>query len=267
MDGMAGLHGWQWLFLMEGLPALLLSFAVLKLLPDGPAHATWLTGEDKKMLAARLTTEEPVGRPDLWPALRDPRLLALGISAVAVYAANYGIYLWLPQIVQAMGFSNTATGFVVASCYVAGIPAMILVGRSSSRRGERIWHVALPNLLTTLCLAVASLAQSNAILLLALAIGVTATYAPHGPYYSLPSSFLRGTAAAGGIGLIGTFGNFGGFFGPILIGVLMQGSGDYRTGFAADALWYAIAALIVLAVGRTLAPRSTMVAAKVGGVY
>jgi ACS family tartrate transporter-like MFS transporter len=255
MDGMAGLHGWQWLFLMEGLPAFLLSFAVLKYLPDGPARASWLTCEEKNRVAARLATEEPAGRPDLWHALFDLRLLALGIGAVASYAGAYGIYLWLPQIVQAMGFSNAATGFVVALCYVAGIPAMILVGRSSSRRGERIWHVALPCLLAAASLTFAGLAKSNALVLAALTLALIGNFAAFGPYFSLPSSFLRGTAVAGGIGLIGTFGNVGAFFGPVLTGILLQGSGDYRIGFAADAIEYAMAALIVIAVGRALAPR------------
>ena len=116
-----------------------------------------------------------------------------------------------------------------------------------------------PCLLTASCLAAASLTQSNAIVLAALVIGLPAAYAAFGPFFSLPSSFLRGTAAAGGIGLIGTFGNVGAFFGPVLIGVLVQGSGNYRTGFAADAIGYAMAALIVIAVGRALAPRAMMV--------
>jgi ACS family tartrate transporter-like MFS transporter len=255
MDGIAGLHGWQWLFMMEGLPAFLLSFAVLRFLPDRPAHASWLTCDEKNKIAARLATEEPSGRPDLWQALLDLRLLALGIGAVASYAGAYGIYLWLPQIVQAMGFSNTATGFVVALCYLAGIPAMILVGRSSSRRGERIWHVAMPCLVAAAGLAVAGFTQSNALVLAALTLALIGNLAAFGPYFSLPPSFLRGTAAAGGIALVGTFGNVGAFLGPVLTGVLLQGSGDYRFGFVADAVEYAIAALIVIAVGRALAPR------------
>jgi ACS family tartrate transporter-like MFS transporter len=256
MDGIASLHGWQWLFLMEGLPAFLLSFAVLKFLPDGPARAAWLTGEEKDTVAACLSIEEPSGRPDLWSALRDPRVIALGIAYSVFNAASYGIYLWLPQIVRAMDFSNTATGFVVALCFVSGIPALILGGRSSSKMGERIWHVALPWLLAASCLAAASLTQSNAIVLVVLVIGLAGNYAPFGAFFSLPQSFLRGTAAAGGIGLIGTFGNIGAFLGPVLIGVLVQGSGNYKTGFAADAIGFALAALIVIAVGRALASRA-----------
>jgi ACS family tartrate transporter-like MFS transporter len=259
LDGVADIHGWQWLFLLEGVPAFLLSFAVLKLLPDGPARVAWLTAEEKNAVTARLASEEPSGRPDLWSALRDPRVLALGIAYFAWNCADWGINLWLPQIVKAMGFSNTATGFVVAMCYVAGVPAMILCGRSSSKRDERIRHVALPFLLTAACLAAAALTQSNTIVLTALVVGLAAVFAAFGPFFSLPSSFLRGTAVAGGIGLVGTFGNFGAFLGPTLTGALVQGSGDFRSGFGADAIGFALAALIVAAVGRALAPRGIVV--------
>ena len=161
MDGVLGLHGWQWLFLLEGLPAFLLAFAVLKLLPDGPAHASWLTGAEKKTIAARHAAEDSTEHRDLWPALRDPRVLALGLVNFGIQCGLYGVQLWLPQIVQAMGFSNLATGFVVALPYVAGMGAMILWGRSSDARGERIWHVALPVLLAASGFAVASLAQTD----------------------------------------------------------------------------------------------------------
>jgi ACS family tartrate transporter-like MFS transporter len=259
LDGLAGLHGWQWLFLLEGLPAFLLAFAVLKYLPNGPARALWLTDEEKQTIATRLAAEEPAGRPNLWPALRDLRVVALGLAFLAANIAAYGLLLWLPQIVKAMGFSNAATGFVVALCFVAAIPAMILCGRSSSKRGERIWHIALPWLLTASCLAFASIAKSNAIVLTAFAIGLASNSATYGPFFSLPSSFLRGAAVAGGIGLIGTFGNIGAIIGPPLTGMLVQGSGHYSTGFAADSIGFALAALIVIAVGVVSAPRPTIV--------
>lgn len=253
MDGILGLHGWQWLFLVEGSPAFLIAFAVLKFLPDSPQHASWLTDAEKESIAACQAAEDPDGRPEFWPALRDPRLIALGIANFAFSVAAYGIYLWLPQIVRAMGFSNAATGFVVALCFVAAIPALFLCGRSSSNRGERIWHAALPWLITASCLAIASFADSNVIVLAALAVGLASNFAAFGAFFSLPATFLRGTAAAGGLGLFCTFGNIGGFFGPTLTGMLVQGSGNYRTGFAADAVGFALAALIVIAVGRALA--------------
>jgi MFS transporter, ACS family, tartrate transporter len=120
MNGVAGLPGWQWLFLMEGLPAFLLSFAVLKLLPDRPSRAPWLSDEEKKTVAVRLAAEDSPGRHDLRAGLRDPRVLALGLASFCYQASGYGLLLWFPQIVQTMGFSNFANGFIVASCFVVG---------------------------------------------------------------------------------------------------------------------------------------------------
>lgn len=258
MDGVAGLHGWQWLFLIEGVPAFLLAFTVLRLLPDGPAHAPWLTSEERKTIAARLAAEEPPGRPDLWSALRDPRVLALGLANFAFQASGYGVGLWLPQIVQAMGFSNFANGFVIVLPFAVGACAMILGGRSSSVRGERIFHVAVPWLLAASGFAVAGVMQSNMTVLAAMTFGWLGYYAAYGAFFSLPSSFLRGTAAAGGIGLFNTVGSIGGFFGPSLFGVLREGSGEYAASMAAAAFGMMLAALIVLAVGRAMTSRPSV---------
>src|SRR5262249_35772638 len=146
--------------------------------------------------------------------------------------------------VQAMGFSNFANGFIVSACVAVGIPAMILGGRSSSIRDERIWHVALPLLLGAPVFAIAAFMQSTTIVLAALTFGFVLFYVPYGPFFSLPSTFLRGTAAAVGIGVFNTFGSLGGFFGPSLFGVLKQTSGDYATGLAAVAFGLVLTALI-----------------------
>jgi ACS family tartrate transporter-like MFS transporter len=253
MDGAGGLRGWQWLFLLEGLPALLLSFAVLKLLPDGPADAPWLSGEEKATIAARLASEEHAGENDLWSGLRDPRVLALGVVLLGFGFARYGIGLFLPQIVQDMGFSNLATGFVVAVPYVASIGAMVLWARSSDARSERVWHVALAALLAASGFAVAGLAHSDLIVLVALTLVTIGIHAAFGPFFCLPSSFLSGPAAAGGIALITTISNFGGFLGPTVIGVLREGTGDYGAGMFVMALGMAMSAAVVLALGRAMA--------------
>jgi MFS transporter, ACS family, tartrate transporter len=114
MDAIFGLAGWQWLFLFEGLPAFLLAFAVLKLLPDGPAAAPWLTVDEKKEIITRLAAEDSPGERDLWQALRDPRVFALSLVLLGIVSGSLGVQLWLPQIVRAMGFASLATGFVVA---------------------------------------------------------------------------------------------------------------------------------------------------------
>jgi len=256
MDGLLGLRGWQWLFLLEGLPAVLLSFAVLKALPDGPARAAWLSGEEKAIIAARLASEEPTGDTGLWSGLRDPRVLALGVVLLGFAFARYGVGLFLPQIVQAMGFSNLETGFVVAVPYVVSIGAMVLWARSSDAKGERIWHVALAALFTAAGFGVAGLGDSDLLVLVALTMVTVGIHAAYGPFFCLPSSFLSGPAAAGGIALITTISNFGGLLGPTIIGVLRQETGGYGAGMSVMALGMLMSAGIVLALGRAMALRT-----------
>ena len=136
MDGIAGLHGWQWMFILEGLPASLLAVVALKLLPDRPASASWLTAEEKKTIAARLKSEEGQDHREFWPALRDPRVIALGLVLLGNQIGLYGVQLWLPQIVQDMGFSNFATGFVVALCFIAGNDRDDPLGPAQRRQGR-----------------------------------------------------------------------------------------------------------------------------------
>jgi MFS transporter, ACS family, tartrate transporter len=255
MEGIAHLHGWQWLFLLEGLPALLLAFAVFRFLPDGPSDASWLSSAEKEAIGELLVAEDTVKRRELWPALRDPRVLALGAVVFGVDTGIYGITLWLPQIVQGMGFSNFATGFVVALLYIVSMPAMILWGRSSDQKRERIWHVALPAMLAAVGFVVASLAQSDLLVLAALGAATFGLMAALAPMLSLPSLFLSGTAAAGGIALCNTLGSFGGFAGPYMLGVLKQETGGYASAMAALAFVLVMAALITLALGRAMGPR------------
>jgi ACS family tartrate transporter-like MFS transporter len=259
LDGVAGLHGWQWLFLLEGLPAFVLAFPVLLLLPDGPASASWLGDEEKRTIALRLGDEEGASRKEFWPVFRDRRVLALGLASIGLQFCIYGVQLWLPQIVQAMGFSNRATGFVVALPFAASAVAMIVVGRSSDVRGERIWHIALPLMLSTAAFSSAALAKSDSLVLVALGVATVCVYATYGPFFSFPSSFLRGSAAGAGIALSNAIGTIGGVLGPSLIGVLRQESGGYESSMVALALGAAVFAMIVLGLGRLApAPENTI---------
>jgi len=255
MDGVLGFHGWQWLFLLEGLPAFFLAFAVVKLMPDGPTLAGWLSAAEKDIIASRLGAEASVEHRDLWRALRDPRVLTLGFAAFGFSGGLYGTTVWLPQIVQGMGFSNLAVGFIVALPYGASMAAMILWGGSSDVRNERIWHVALPWLFAAAGFAGASLAQSDLVALIALAVAMVGILAAVGPFFSLPSSFLGGTAAAGGIALVNAIGTIGGFVGPTFIGVLRERTGDYSASMVALAVGLVVSATIVLALGRAMTPR------------
>jgi ACS family tartrate transporter-like MFS transporter len=259
MEGIGGLHGWQWMFILEGLPASIFAFLALKLLPDRPANASWLTAEEKQRVVARLTAEDTSEHRDFWPAVRDPRVIALGLVLLGNQIGLYGVQLWLPQIVQGMGFSNFANGFVVALCFIAGMIAMVLWARRSDAKGERIWHVAIPLLLGAFGLMFAAVVQSDMLVLLSLAVALVGTLAYNGPFFSLPSTFLAGTAAAGGVGFVNTIGSLGRFIGPYGVGVLKESSGGYSSAMAAMGAAMMVSGLIVLVMGRKMGTRKVAV--------
>ena len=255
MNGVAGLHGWQWMFILEGIPATVLAFASLKLLPDRPSKASWLSAHEKQRIERILAAESHVEKKELWPALFDYRVIALGLALLGNQCGLYGVQLWLPQIVQGMGFSNFATGFVVSLCFIAAMVSMILWARRSDARHERIWHVIIPLTLGGFGLIFAAAAQSPIVMLLALTISLVGMLAYNGPFFSLPATFLTGTAAAGGIGLINTIGSFGRIIGPSMVGVLKQQSGGYSSAMAGLASLMLASALIVFIMGRAMAVR------------
>ena len=258
MDGIANLDGWRWLFIIEGLPACLLALVVLKLLPDGPAHASWLTRDEKATIAARLAAEDVPMHREFWPALLDPRVWALGLVIFGTSLGTDGLSGWFPLIVQSMGFSNLANGFVVAMPSIAGACAMLLWARSSDKRSERVWHVALAELFAAAGFMIAGFASANAVVLLGLVVAVVGINAAYGPFYSLPSTFLAGPAAAGGIALIYSIGNLGGFVGPMIIGVSMEETGGYSAAMLVFSALLIVAAMTVVLLGRSHQIRTAM---------
>ena len=189
--------------------------------------------------------------------MRDPRVYALGLVYFGYSISFYGVGLWLPQIVQGMGVSNLMTGFVIAPAYVVAFVAMILWGRSSDARNERAWHVALPALMMVASLLIASQSQSNLLIFICLSLVVVGSMALQGPFWVLPSIFLSGSAAAGGIALINTIGTAaGGFAGPYVLGLLREATGGYSAGMLALALGPLLTASIVLFLGRQLGKRA-----------
>jgi ACS family tartrate transporter-like MFS transporter len=252
MNGFWGLEGWRWLFLIEAAPAILLAFLVMKFLPDRPAKAPWLSNEEKHFIAAQLQDEATARHVRLWPAFTDPRVYALAVVYFGYAVGNYGVGLWLPQIVQGMGVSNLATGFVVALPYLASLIAMVLWGRSSDRSGERVWHVAAPAMLMAASLFTASLLHSNPAILLALSLVLIGALALQGPFWVLPPAYLGGAAAAGGIAFINAIGTGGGgFFGPYLLGRMRETTGGFAAGMAVLAIAPALSAVVVLSLGRS----------------
>jgi MFS transporter, ACS family, tartrate transporter len=265
LDGVAGLHGWQWLFILEGLPACLIGLAVLRFLPDRPANAAWLDPDERRYVADRVEHEQSTKEHDLLRGLLDPRVLALGIAYGGILFAIYGFGLWLPLLMQGTGFSNSAIGFLTALLYLAAIPAMILWGRSSDRKNERTWHVASAALAAAAALFIASAVHNSAFLLIALALTGAGIYASLAPFYGVASSFLSGPAMATGIALINMIGGLlGGFAGQYLIGIIRDRTGSYAVALAVIAVSLLISACIVLALGRAVAPQKNSVTAVQG---
>ena len=261
MDGVAGFRGWQWLFLIEGSPACLLAFAVLKFLPDGPRAAGFLSGTEKQTIAARLAAERPAAPPNLWPGLYDARVWLLGLAGTGIGSAIFGSQLWLPQIVKALGYSNLTTGFIVAVPYLVAMLTVLLVGRSSDRRGERIWHTAIPLLVAAGGFVVAAVAHNDILVVAGLTAVVAGTIGTYGPYYSLSSSFFSGPAAPGAIALVNLMcTGLGGFIGPNVVGLLKQATGGYPAGMFALAAGLVGSVMILLVLGRVMAAREVRLA-------
>ncbi|MBN8973777.1 MAG: MFS transporter [Rhizobiales bacterium] len=250
LDGVMGFKGWQWLFIIEGIPSILLGVVSWFYLTDKPGKAMWLTADQKTWLASRLDSEATAKKAaqhmSLGQALSSPRVLILSLVYFGFVGALYGMQFWLPQIVKAFGFSNAQTGFVTAVPYLFGSVAMILWARHSDHTRERVWHVALALLLTAVALGASSFTSDPTLTLVALTFAAIGTFCTFGVFWTLPTAWLTGTAAAGGIALINSIGNLAGFGGPYLIGWVKETTGSTETGLLVLAIMPLIAALLVL---------------------
>ena len=264
LNGALGLAGWQWLFLIEGLPSVAVGLACLACLDDGPAHASWLEPAERDALLARLSAErrhrEAVHTFTLREALTNPRLLALSLVYFGIVSGNYGLGYWLPTIVSDVARSagldaatgirlNTLTGALVAVPYALAVVAMIAWTRRSDRTGERVWHVAGPSILGGVSLAAAAQLADPRLGAAALTLAAVCTYAALPTFWTLPPAVLTGTAAAGGIALVNSIGNLGGFVGPYLLGWLQQATGAPGAGLLALAACYVMAGVVTALLG------------------
>jgi MFS family permease len=260
LDGTAGLQGWQWLFLIEAAPALLLTPLVPRLLQDDPGQAKWLPAEERNWLIGQLAHErsqvESKRRYSIRECLTNGRVLFLA----SIYFSNVcllnGITFFMPQIVKGFGLSATRTGFVMAIPSLLALIALIAWGRSSDRRKERYGHAALANLVGGLALLLSVLIDDPTARIAALAVAFAGTLAFTSPFWSIPGSFLTGGAAAGGIGVISALGVTGGFLSPWFIGIIKDATGDFRAGLGAIALLAILVGVALLLFARAEYRRS-----------
>jgi ACS family tartrate transporter-like MFS transporter len=233
MDGAAGLAGWQWLFLLEGIPAVLLGLVVLFVLPNGPAKARWLSPKEKTLVQHRLD-EEIAQRKEqvhfkLSQALKSKWVWLLCLVYFLLNVGGYGYELWMPSIIndlKGLKFTSLGIGLVNAVPYLLAGIAMFLVGRNSDRTGDRRWHVAVSAAVSATGFFLSAYFNNPFLALAALTIAFIGLKSTVGPFWALATSFLTGTAAAGGIAFINSVGNLGGFAGPYLVGVLKDKTGN-----------------------------------------
>jgi ACS family tartrate transporter-like MFS transporter len=251
LHGLWGLKGWQWLFIVEGVPAVLLGIAAWWVLDERPEKAKWLTKTEARALAGVLAAEaeetEAAGYATLRQGLTNRRVLSLGILYFCIVIGLYGIGFWMPQVLQGYGLTPLQIGLLVAIPYLFASGDMVLWGWHSDRTGERRWHVALPLLVAGAALAVSAMNLALAPMVLALTVATVGIYAAVGTSWSFSTSILTGAAAAAGIALINSIGNAGGLVGPYVVGVLKDATGGFTAAllFLAGALVIAgIAALV-----------------------
>lgn len=247
----AGLKGWQWMFLMEAIPTILLGMVVLIVLPDRPADAKWLSAEEKRWLQAELAREHADSShghaSSLREALTMPRVWRYGLVYFCILVGLYGFSFWLPQIIASLGqITNVQVGLFTMIPYTLACIALVLWGRHSDATEERSWHVALPSLLGAAALIVSGWTSAPVIGFAALCVAAVGIYSGLPAFWALASRGLQGAAAAGAIALINSLGNFGGFFGPAAIGMAKTYTGSYAASLLTIAVFLALGAALVI---------------------
>jgi ACS family tartrate transporter-like MFS transporter len=232
LDGTLRLAGWQWLFLIEGIPAVVVGVIVLFVLPDKPEHARWLSAKQKEWIRVELEQERvrlgTQQRHRLGDVFTSGRIWMLCLLYLLLNIAGYGFEMWLPQIIKGFsGLSDVQIGFLNAIPYLAATVSMVLAGRHSDRTGERRWHVAAGAFAAAVGFSASAMAGNLALALSALVLAFAGLKAMLGPFWAFSTAALSGTAAAGGIAWINSIGNLGGFIGPTIVGQVRTATGSY----------------------------------------
>lgn len=244
--------GWRWLFLLEGVPAVLLGVITLFVLPDRPNEAHWLEPNERDWITSRLTEERRAKahteQMSIWQALRHPPVVVLTLRLFFCYSGGYIFWFWMPTLLKRLtGWSDIHIGWMGAIPFTAGLIGMLVLGWSSDRTRERRWHFAGPQLTAALGLTLwFVLPHTNALVMIVFTlIGFgTVSYLP--AFWALPSAFLTSSAAAAAVGFINCAASIGGFVGPKIFGDLSQRTGSFNTGFAMMIVCWIIASLLVL---------------------
>ena len=256
MRGAGGLAGWQWLFLLEGLPAVVLGAVTLGYLTDLPEQARWLSPGEREWLGRTMRRENEEKRrrhgATLGAAFTDKKVWRLCLLYFSIIIGFYGVVFWLPQIVKNFsGLSNAMVGLVSAVPYLIAAVAMVLIGNHSDSTGERRRHVAVPAFIGSAGLVLSAAMQDHSppLAFFALCLAALGIWSTLGPFWSLPTEFLSGAAAAGGIALVNSVGNVGGFVGPYVVGFVKDRTGGFTGGLVVLAAALCVGGLLALTLG------------------
>jgi ACS family tartrate transporter-like MFS transporter len=266
LHGGWGLAGWQWLFIVEAIPAVILAGVVFCYLTDRPAEAQWLAPDERAWLSKQLDLEQrqrqAVRDYSVVQALIDPRVLALSLVYFGAVATNYGLSFFLPQIVKGFGLNTFLTTLVSAAPYAVGLVAMIWWGRRSDRVAERRFHAAFPLFVAAAGIAVSTVLDDPTLKMISLCVAGFGIFACLPVFWTLPTAFLSGAAAAAGIAVINSIGNLAGFAGPFAMGWIKDHTGSYTGGLLLLAGLGNIAMGIVLTLGHDKSLHAPVAAAE-----
>ncbi|MBN3754353.1 MFS transporter [Paraburkholderia sp. Tr-20389] len=251
MSGVSGLAGWQWLFVLEGLPSIVMGVLVLALLKDRIADASWLTSEQKLLLQEKVANDSAEKNQHIsaFHAFRNAQVWLLAAIYFCLIMGLYGVSFWMPSIIKSMGIKEPVTvGLIYAIPYAAGTISMILVGRSADATKERRWHIAIPSLFGAVGLVASVVFGGSPVLAIAsLTLATMGILSAIPLFWSCPTAFLDGAAAAGGIALINSLGNLAGFVSPYMVGFVKDMTHSTDVGMYMLAAFMCTAAILIIA--------------------
>lgn len=253
-EGWLGLHGWQWMFIIEGAPAVLLGLFCLFVLSDKPSDARWLAADEKDWLNGRLQSEagtrKRVGHIGLWKVLWNKYVLILSVTLAGSTAVSSGLQIWQPQIIKSYGLTNMQTGLLNSIPFALASVIMVWWGKRSDQAGERVWHTALPLVVTAVSLASALIFNSLSAIILILCLAVIGIYAGKGPVWALSAEWLSAGTAAAGLAQMNAISNLAGFGTTYVVGYIKQATGSYPLAILPLACLSGAGALAVLLIAR-----------------
>jgi ACS family tartrate transporter-like MFS transporter len=262
MDGVLNLGGWQWIFLLEAIPAVLLGIVAFFWLTDKPKDAHWLTREQQAWLTATLTTEREraprIPHMSVWKVMTNKYVLIMALVYAGAAGASTSLAYWMPQLVKPFGLTNFETGLVNAIPFAIAAVWMVLWGRNSDRTGERVWHNALPLAWMVVAMILTFWSHSLWTIIPLLTLVAAGTYASKGPFWALSSEWLGVGAAAAGLAQINALGNLASFFFNYMIGWIKDETGSYAAALMPIAIVATIGTICVVVVGRGQ-PRTVVV--------